>query len=331
MDSSTPHLADTSSLCKVCVQLVNDVISGNPLGEDRWVIDYEPEGHIRAVVNSHYHKIGVLEQSASQGFQLCCFLRDCLSRAKSGWYTWGSGSESYHLQPGDIYNTLEVCCSYFFGSVRGTPFYFFDRYTPSEMVDAADLNYGALAWKRGFNYWNNSRKVAIARGTCPDPASSTTLALLIRWLDDCKTRHKECKRTTLKSPLPTRVIDVGTKDSDPFLYTSLGENADYITLSYAWGGDVVSKTTMSNVDERQKIILLTSLPQTFQDAIIIARGLKIRYIWIDALCIIQDDPQDWLRESVTMSQVYENCILTISATKSNKCESGFLQGRDTAE
>ncbi|KAG4443220.1 hypothetical protein IFR05_001263 [Cadophora sp. M221] len=88
---------------------------------------------------------------------------------------------------------------------------------------------------------------------------------------------------------------------------------------------------MSNLRERQESIPESTLPQVFRDAFIIARRLNIRYIWIDALCIVQDDPEDWLRESVLMSQVYENCTLTISATKSNKCENGFLQPRDNLE
>ncbi|KAH9209450.1 heterokaryon incompatibility protein-domain-containing protein, partial [Leptodontidium sp. 2 PMI_412] len=105
----------------------------------------------------------------------------------------------------------------------------------------------------------------------------------------------------------------------------------YITLSYAWGGDVLSKTIKSNLRERQESLPESTLPQAFRDAFIIARGLNIRYIWIDALCIVQDDLDDWLRESVLMCQVYENCTLTISATKSNKCESGFLQPRVNPE
>ncbi|PMD24441.1 heterokaryon incompatibility [Hyaloscypha hepaticicola] len=105
------------------------------------------------------------------------------------------------------------------------------------------------------------------------------------------------------------------------------EKVEYITLSYCWGGDVSSKTTKSNLNHRYKSIEWSTLPQTIQDAITITRELGCRYIWIDALCIVQDDSVDWAREATTMSQVYENCILTISATKFETSISGFLQPR----
>jgi hypothetical protein len=48
------------------------------------------------------------------------------------------------------------------------------------------------------------------------------------------------------------------------------------------------------------------LPKTFQEAIEFTRRLKIRYIWIDALCIIQDDREDWQREVANMYTTYQN-------------------------
>lgn len=332
MDFKKPRLAEASSLCNLCVLLVNDVISGDQLSEPRWRVRFEPQkGNIRAAVNPHHHKIRNLEKSALQGCRLCCFLRDRLAASNKS--RDASLRDFYHLQPGDLTDTLVVCRGKSANTLAGTTFYFFDRYSISELADAADLKYGALPWKskNSSRHRSVSSKTMMARGTCPNPTSSTTLALLNRWLDDCKTHHKGCNRSTSKSPLPTRVVDVGTKDSDPFLYTSIGENADYITLSYAWGGDVLSKTIKSNLRERQESLPESTLPQAFRDAFIIARGLNIRYIWIDALCIVQDDLDDWLRESVLMCQVYENCTLTISATKSNKCESGFLQPRVNPE
>jgi hypothetical protein len=58
------------------------------------------------------------------------------------------------------------------------------------------------------------------------------------------------------------------------------------------------------------------LTQTFKDAITFTRKLNVRYLWIDSLCIIQDDPIDWQMEASRMCSVYENALLTLAAAKS---------------
>ena len=59
------------------------------------------------------------------------------------------------------------------------------------------------------------------------------------------------------------------------------------------------------------------------------RQLGIRYLWIDCLCIVQDDPKDWEREAATMGEVYRNAYLTISASHGRDSSAGFLFARDT--
>jgi hypothetical protein len=129
-----------------------------------------------------------------------------------------------------------------------------------------------------------------------------SLALVARWLSDCNTTHKRCPKR-LPAQLPTRVVDVGIAGSDPYLHLTTCEKAEYITLSYCWGGDVSSKTTKSNRYNRYKSIERSTLPQTIQDAITITRELGCRYIWIDALCIVQDDSVDWAREATNESSL----------------------------
>ena len=68
------------------------------------------------------------------------------------------------------------------------------------------------------------------------------------------------------------------------------------------------------------------IPKTFQDAIRFNRHLGIRYLWIDSLCIIQQDSDDWARESAKMCDVYENAYVTIAASSaSNSTQGLFLQ------
>jgi hypothetical protein len=70
---------------------------------------------------------------------------------------------------------------------------------------------------------------------------------------------------------------------------------------------------------------LSSLPQTFRDAILITRKLGYRYLWIDSLCIIQDSVSDWLVESVKMNEVYSHGVLNISADAATDSREGVFE------
>jgi hypothetical protein len=72
------------------------------------------------------------------------------------------------------------------------------------------------------------------------------------------------------------------------------------------------------------------LPKTFQDAIKICEKIGVRYIWIDSLCIIQDDAEDWRNESGQMAEVYSNSLCNIGATGSADSRGGCFYDRDAA-
>ena len=73
-----------------------------------------------------------------------------------------------------------------------------------------------------------------------------------------------------------------------------------------------------------RCIPITSLPQTMRDSITVARSLSIEYIWIDSLCIIQDDPDDMQRQLVDMPRIYQDAVLTIFASAAQNAQEGFL-------
>ncbi|KAK4442309.1 HET-domain-containing protein, partial [Podospora aff. communis PSN243] len=75
-------------------------------------------------------------------------------------------------------------------------------------------------------------------------------------------------------------------------------------------------TTRATLEKHKRQLPAQRLPKTFQDAIELARKLRIRYIWIDSLCIVQDDAGDWASESKQMGMIYERRYLTIAATSS---------------
>ncbi|CVL09042.1 uncharacterized protein FPRN_14576 [Fusarium proliferatum] len=86
---------------------------------------------------------------------------------------------------------------------------------------------------------------------------------------------------------------------------------------------------MTNFKDMKKSINANSLPVVFQQAIWIVRMLRIEYIWIDSLCIIQDSQSDWELESLQMCDYYENSFLTISTATSPNSTIPFLGPRDT--
>ncbi|EKG10507.1 Heterokaryon incompatibility [Macrophomina phaseolina MS6] len=84
------------------------------------------------------------------------------------------------------------------------------------------------------------------------------------------------------------------------------------------------KTETKSLEKNCHAMPLYDLPRTVQDAIRLARSLKIRYIWIDSLCIIQDSPSYWEKESAQMASIYSNSCVTFCALRGDSCHSGFL-------
>lgn len=117
---------------------------------------------------------------------------------------------------------------------------------------------------------------------------------------------------------------------DKFVYLreTKGEKGAYITLSYVWGSpNKVSATASTNFEERKNGILVETLPKTFQDVITITRKLNVPYVWIDALCIIQDDEGDWNREASQMARIYQLSLLTVAATGAEDASKGCFLDR----
>ncbi|KAL8914317.1 MAG: hypothetical protein Q9171_001037 [Xanthocarpia ochracea] len=87
--------------------------------------------------------------------------------------------------------------------------------------------------------------------------------------------------------------------------------------------------TRQNISALKRRISVNELPQTFRDMILISRSLQIQYIWIDSLCIVQDDKEDWKTEAAKMWQVYSNAYVNIAATSSSNSSQGLFRQRGT--
>ncbi|KAF2734659.1 HET-domain-containing protein, partial [Polyplosphaeria fusca] len=134
--------------------------------------------------------------------------------------------------------------------------------------------------------------------------------------------------------LPTRVLEISGSVESPSvrLIETEGRKAPYCALSHCWGKILLLTTTRANIGKHLSDIPFHTLPVTFRDAIILSQGIGIPYLWIDSLCIIQDDTQDWEHEAALMGNLYENATLVIAAAGSENSTKGlFVSARPKSD
>ena len=174
----------------------------------------------------------------------------------------------------------------------------------------------------------------------PVAPNPTYFKLLHAWLQQCDEDHgKECHGLSFRT-LPTRVIDVGPPNSKSLrLHSSLkDEQGDYVVLSHCWGNlSLEAKqrfcTYSHNFEARSKGFNIDILPESFRDAVEITRALGKQYLWIDSLCIKQDedDKSDWETESRRMDTVFALAYCTIAASSATNSKEGFLKRNSSSE
>lgn len=174
----------------------------------------------------------------------------------------------------------------------------------------------------------------------PPPSDLNDVQGLARsLLQDCCSSHKDCEKPPLSGKenptLPRRLLDLSHGSTIKLIdvanqlfegSATTAELSRYCTLSYRWGSaahDCILGAPFSRMIE----LVLDSLPQTFKDAILIARALDVRFLWIDALCIVQPsvygDDTDWKAEGSRMGAIYRGALCTIAATCAES-DDGFL-------
>ncbi|KAN0092390.1 HET domain containing protein [Hyaloscypha variabilis] len=197
---------------------------------------------------------------------------------------------------------------------------FFDPGLSASDHEAATLN---ESYRTGFQYpeWENASELQReAPRRTDDPEC---FELVQTWIHKCCSRHPICSRASI-TRLPTRVISVGV-DGDaavPFLLETSGETGPYVALSHRWEQNLSFKTTMANLESHK--VALETLPATFRDAVVVCRKVGIRFLWIDAVCIIQDSTEDCNREVAQMSSIYRHAVFTISALHSSSSHGGLF-------
>ena len=149
------------------------------------------------------------------------------------------------------------------------------------------------------------------------------------WLRTCMSSHSKCQSQKTKTKLPTRVLDLRTfqKDKQVRLLQTDGQEGAYIALSYLWGSSQPLQTTQRNLEQHSRGLVVSDLARAYRDAILLVSSLGIPYLWIDALCIIQDNDEDRAREIGDMAFVYENALIVLIAAWAPDPDIGFLRPR----
>jgi hypothetical protein len=147
-----------------------------------------------------------------------------------------------------------------------------------------------------------------------------------------KRSHALCQLKILPKDDPTRLIAIGDNDLEVHLCTTrdITKHAplSYAALTHSWGpAGIKVVTTKKNIGRMLTTIQIKTLGRTFQDAVIATRRLGIPYLWIDCLCIVQDDPRDWIEESARMGSIYANSIVNLVAASAPSRLDGCFNNR----
>jgi hypothetical protein len=144
-----------------------------------------------------------------------------------------------------------------------------------------------------------------------------------QWLDGCSADH-DCYDVSSSPVLPTRLLEIQGPHQVRLYLSGTDERGLYACLSHCWGGVVPLQSLRATLEAFQQGISWDTLPRTFQDAIDVARCLGLKFLWIDSLCIVQDDADDWLRESSKMASVYFQAYVTLAASQAANSTEGLF-------
>ncbi|KIW32244.1 uncharacterized protein PV07_03804 [Cladophialophora immunda] len=308
---------DSHSLCEYCQRIrIDSIISTGPI---------DPRAGLSQGGLSHQPTLDALQKS-SRSCQLCAFFNSALERSNAG----EPVAHEYSVRQGSFIRLIAGATA------------FSNLSTPKGL-------FHMLIWSR----WSNFAKPAYLSITT-EPDDPLALAgdvvgrqvaencepvgcahQIIKWLSNCENEHQNCRNPLVisdktpsrlrnsqdlenslhQSPLPPRLIDVGGASSAVLqLKETDGLYGRYCALSYSWGRSKSFRTHKVTYKDRICGFRPEDLPTTIRDAVHLTQNLGFQYLWVDALCIVQDDRDDWAKNSAIMDEIYGFATLTIAAS-----------------
>ena len=157
-----------------------------------------------------------------------------------------------------------------------------------------------------------------------------------QWKSNCDNLH----RGLCRGPLPgsfSSIRPIWLVDVTNLCLVAAPSDCSYVALSYVWGEILSLQANNSNLRSLLEVGSLgnkcgrTRIAKTIWDALGVVTLLGERYLWVDALCIIQDDERTKHTELAKMSAIYANASLTICAIQGENADSGLRGFRDFSE
>ena len=310
----------STSLCTDCTALVDCVLAGATQTHPRWETLSSDQTKLRYCKSHLNGTIDKLSRSANRRCQLCqLLLQELRSLAPV------NGCEKYCLFQW-IEPRPKCQIQVAFGDVQRFVTHVSQWSRPSTIC----------LYKKGHKKFSSSEpssSPALAGSPAPDlyllPERdlnvASNYARAKNWLDQCKEDHGDCVRP--HAIMPKRVLDLGNgpKVEEVKLRITSGKDHDeYAALSYSWGQGRRYKTKKATLEDHCRGIYVWKLPRTLRDGIDIAKSLGFRYLWIDALCIIQNDQRDFDEQVAALPEIYGNSTLNISASNAATTDDGIL-------
>ncbi|KAJ4253854.1 hypothetical protein NW762_010249 [Fusarium torreyae] len=154
------------------------------------------------------------------------------------------------------------------------------------------------------------------------------ISRISRWLSICMTTHgEECSSSSATFDLAFPGLQVlRLLDVQRDCLVEVRDLHPYLALSYIWGAVPNFRLTKANLE---RLLVpgamrdVFRLPRTIRDAITLAKKLHIQYLWVDALCLIQNDSDDLEQGVNVMDLIYERSLLTIIAACGTDANAGL--------
>jgi len=178
------------------------------------------------------------------------------------------------------------------------------------------------------------------KGTGREMCDMVDLGRVRSWIETCQSRHgSACEKPhwlgTIQPVPGLRMIDVVAQS-----VVSAPPACRYLALSYVWGASFLPTVAAAAAVPKARLASMAlscniaslgqdgglaclALPQTIQDAITLTQGLGERYLWVDAVCIVQDDAEDIQTQTAAMDAVFSGAVLTIAAAAGSDADHGL--------
>ena len=173
-----------------------------------------------------------------------------------------------------------------------------------------------------IQFQNINKALSKTAASYPHPNQADENALKTWWTRCQKSHGKECRSSKLGSGIHElgvlRLIDVLEQ-----CVITAPTDTPYAALSYKWGLDPIYTASKNEMMNGRLSLKDKPIPRTIRDAMTLVAIVGERYLWVDALCIVQDDPSDVVHYIGHMDRIYKAAQFTIINASGENANSGL--------